>query len=376
MISAKRYRRSISAAFKLQGTMTYQGLPICIENKKGTIRKGVEPNGKPWSIKMPFSYGYVDGTKGVDGDEVDVFIGPNPQATHVFIVHQKQNKPGKAKYDEDKCFLGWDSADEAKKAYHSAYNNVNLFHSMTMMSIDEFKEKLGTFTGKKLHASLAIASGGPGSGRHAEMISKMSEWREHLWHRNHMTRYARRAVKGKDLHEFHPGNITVYRGTDPGRSVSNKLGTSWSKSKTQALKNGSVLHTRTIDENTPAIDVNKVLKGVPSKSSIDKEVFIAPTKDLKAGGPGSGRHKEFGSIPNNSSTVRVRKFFNHRSIDPPRVYPAGEYSDGDVPIKKKLPISSLVPTQDEVHGDTGMGQHQINCLLYLRMDYSQVPLMP
>lgn len=168
MISAKSYRRSLDAAFKLQKKYTYQGLPICIENKKGSVRKGVEPNGKPWSIKMPFDYGYVADTKGVDGDEVDVFIGPNKKATHVFVVHQKQNKPGNAIYDEDKCFLGWDSADEAKKAYHSAYNNVDLFHSMTMMTFAEFKEKLETFEGKKLHASLQINSGGPGSGRHKE----------------------------------------------------------------------------------------------------------------------------------------------------------------------------------------------------------------
>lgn len=157
----------------LQGHTTYQGLKICIENKKGSIRSGKEPSGKLWSIKMPFDYGYVASTKGVDGDEVDCFLGPNPRASHVFIVHQRKNNGPECSegaahhiYDEDKCFLGWDTADAAKKAYHSAYKNVDLFTSMTMMSIKEFKSKFDSFHGKKLHASLQ--AGGPGSGRHKD----------------------------------------------------------------------------------------------------------------------------------------------------------------------------------------------------------------
>jgi inorganic pyrophosphatase len=159
MLSVKRYKRSLTniladgtqGKWSLQGKTVYQGLKICIENKAGSIRSGKEPSGKKWSIKMPFDYGYVDGTKGKDGDEVDCFLGPDKDATHVFIIHQRQHDT-KDVYDEDKVMLGWNSADAAKKAYHSAYNNANLFISMTMMSIDEFKDKLKSLEGKKINA--------------------------------------------------------------------------------------------------------------------------------------------------------------------------------------------------------------------------------
>lgn len=174
--------------WKLEDEYDFQGMHICIENKKGSVRSGTEPNGKPWSIKMPFDYGYVKGTEGTDGDEVDCFIGPDKEAKYVYVVHQRTNDQ-KKEYDEDKCMIGFSSPDEAKKAYHSAYNNVDLFTSMSMMTVDEFKKKLKEFAGDKIHAALCASSlqtssteyymaalylmtsvcieaGGPGSGRH------------------------------------------------------------------------------------------------------------------------------------------------------------------------------------------------------------------
>jgi len=74
---------------------------------------------------------------------------------------------------------------------------------------------------------------------------------------------------------------------------------------------------------------------------------------LEAGSPGSGRHKEFiAKIPNTAATVKLTKLFKHRSIDPPRIYPKEKYIDGDTPKRQKVAIADLVPTQDEVHGNT------------------------
>ncbi len=42
------------------------GLPITIENAKGSFRRGVDHNGKPWSVRMPVAYGYLKGTRGAD----------------------------------------------------------------------------------------------------------------------------------------------------------------------------------------------------------------------------------------------------------------------------------------------------------------------
>lgn len=141
---------SLQKVPKLQGHTRFAGMPISIENKKGTTRSGVGADGKPWSVRMPFDYGYIGKTKGKDGDGYDCFIGPNPQAKFAYVVHQSQQLyPDK--WDEDKVMLGFDSADAAIRGYKSAYNNVDLFHSMTVLPIALFKKKVSKRQ-DKLHA--------------------------------------------------------------------------------------------------------------------------------------------------------------------------------------------------------------------------------
>lgn len=257
----------------LQGKTTYQGLKICIENKKGSIRSGKEPNGKPWSIKMPFDYGYVAGTEGKDRDEVDCFIGPFPKATHVYVVHQRVNKKGTPAYDEDKCFLGWDSADAAKKAYHSAYNNVDLFHSMTMISIKEFKEKLKTFSGKKLHASLQ--AGGKGSGRHKELRQTIEDLKQRL----SKSKYRGASEKLRSQIKAYEKALLKLKagGVGSGRKKSNadpKL----KKILQKEWKDQTDEERRYVAQKDPSHRQHKLFE----------EPF-----NLNGGGPGSGRHKEF-----------------------------------------------------------------------------------
>ena len=133
-----------SAAYKLAGVTSFQGLPISIENKKGDTRSGVDADGVKWSVKMPFDYGYIKGTKGADGQPVDCFIGPLKDCKFAFIIHQ--TKFDKSGFDEDKCMLGWPSAERAEKAYRSAYNNVDLFYSMSVIPMHEFIKKAVSYT--------------------------------------------------------------------------------------------------------------------------------------------------------------------------------------------------------------------------------------
>lgn len=151
----------------LQGKTRFAGMPISIENKKGSTRSGVDAFGKPWSVKMPFDYGYIGRTKGPDGDAYDCFIGPNASAKFAYVVHQCK-QTDRDKWDEDKVMLGFDSADAAIRAYKSAYNNVDLFHSMTVMPMSTFKKKVAKTYGHKRHDKLH--AGGPGSGRHSTLI--------------------------------------------------------------------------------------------------------------------------------------------------------------------------------------------------------------
>lgn len=140
-----------AAAYKLQGRQEFQGLQISIENRKGGVRRWFDPHGKEkGSTKMHWAYGYIRGTKGTDGDHVDVYVGPNPQATHAFIVNQMKKpegdikKDGKAwtKFDEQKVMLGWDTAAEAEAAYRKQYDDPRFFGSIKPMDMAQFKEKV------------------------------------------------------------------------------------------------------------------------------------------------------------------------------------------------------------------------------------------
>jgi hypothetical protein len=133
-------------AHKLSRRMEFRGLKISVETDKGESRHWYDPNNKEkGSTKMKFPYGYIRMTKGIDGDHVDVYVGPNEDAKNVYVVHQ-QRAPNFDKYDEDKCMLGFDSADAAKKAYLDHYNDDRFFGSMTVMPFEQFKTKvLGTF---------------------------------------------------------------------------------------------------------------------------------------------------------------------------------------------------------------------------------------
>ena len=94
---------------------------ITIEQPQGSVRKGTDADGKQWESKMHNTYGYFRGTKGVDGDHIDVFLsndidGWNRQT--VFVVDQ-YNPDGS--FDEHKVMLGFNNAEEAKMDYLANY---------------------------------------------------------------------------------------------------------------------------------------------------------------------------------------------------------------------------------------------------------------
>jgi len=139
-------------AHKLSRRMTFRGLDISIETDKGEKRHWFDPHTqRSGNTTMKLPYGYIRRTKGVDGDHVDVYVGPNERAKNVYIIHQMKAPEFKT-YDEDKCMLGLLSADAAKKAYLAHYDNPKFFGSMTVMPFDEFKEKvLRSFELKRPH---------------------------------------------------------------------------------------------------------------------------------------------------------------------------------------------------------------------------------
>lgn len=115
----------------------FAGMAIEIENPAGSVRSGTDREGKRWSVRMANDYGFVRGTRAIDGDAVDVFLGPNEQAGEVYVIHQ--NDPISGTYDEDKVMLGFDSAESAKSAYLANYDSPKFFRSMTTMGLEQFR---------------------------------------------------------------------------------------------------------------------------------------------------------------------------------------------------------------------------------------------
>lgn len=172
------YADEVEKNHRLAGRMDFQGLPISVEHWKGGVRSGVDPDGKEWRTKMHLPYGYIRGTRGVDGDEVDCFIGPDRDSTQVFVVHTY--KPGTIEYDEDKVMLGFSSIIEAQRWLEAHYDRT-IIQGIDTMDIEKLKRALAEAPGKmlrksldNLNASVAKAQGfKPGT---------MRKWADGNWH--------------------------------------------------------------------------------------------------------------------------------------------------------------------------------------------------
>lgn len=107
-----------------KGHVTIGEFDITIENPAGSVRKGVDADGKEWSNTMANTYGYIKGTDGVDGDHIDVFLHSDMDQWNgrkVFVVDQT-NRDGS--FDEHKVMLGFNDKDEAMTAYLANYDKT------------------------------------------------------------------------------------------------------------------------------------------------------------------------------------------------------------------------------------------------------------
>lgn len=131
-----------AAAHKLDGRMTFRGLPISIETAKGAYRHWTDAaTGEAGKTKMLYAYGYIRRTKGLDGDHVDVFVGPNEKAENVYVI-MTNKAPDFKERDEEKCMLGFDSMSDAKEAFLKHYNKPEFFHKITAMPFAKFEKRV------------------------------------------------------------------------------------------------------------------------------------------------------------------------------------------------------------------------------------------
>lgn len=120
----------------LKGRVTIHGLPIAIETPQGQRRVG-KSDGQPWSVIAQAHYGEISATKGADGDPIDVFIGPVPESTRVFVVNQN-DKAGA--FDEHKILLGFIDEQSARTTYLNSYErNWTGLGSLVACSIEQLR---------------------------------------------------------------------------------------------------------------------------------------------------------------------------------------------------------------------------------------------
>lgn len=130
-----------------KGHIWIQGLNISIENQKGSLRGEKDQSGKKWEVRMPSAYGYIRGTVGADGDQVDCYLGKRPESNTVWVIDQNRvSKKGKVKkFDEHKCMIGFKNLKSAAKAYLKSHFD-GLGHdrmvAVVEMPVSEFKDWL------------------------------------------------------------------------------------------------------------------------------------------------------------------------------------------------------------------------------------------
>lgn len=127
-----------------KGHTVVSGMNISIENPAGSVRSGIDQNGKEWEQSMNDHYGYFKNTKGKDGDHIDTFVKPGTNedwAGTVYVVDQVDTNT--KEFDESKVMLGYETMEEAKQAYMGNYEDGwDGFMAITPVEVGAFKEWL------------------------------------------------------------------------------------------------------------------------------------------------------------------------------------------------------------------------------------------
>ncbi len=107
-----------------KGHLSFGGYDYTVETPKGVTRSGKDEQGKPWSVTMHDTYGYILGKIGVDGDHIDMFINDAADLDtfdgNVYVVDQVNTETGE--FDEHKVMYGYPSEEAATEAYLANYS--------------------------------------------------------------------------------------------------------------------------------------------------------------------------------------------------------------------------------------------------------------
>ena len=129
-----------------KGHLSFGGYDFTVETPKGVTRSGKDEQGKPWSVTMHDTYGYILGKIGVDGDHIDMFINDAADLDtfdgNVYVVDQVNPETGE--FDEHKVMYGYPSEEAATEAYLANYSKgwkgLGKVTSVPKATFDKFLE--------------------------------------------------------------------------------------------------------------------------------------------------------------------------------------------------------------------------------------------
>lgn len=105
-----------------KGHFSIKGMPITIENPKGSLRSWTDEDGTEGKTAMTNHYGYFTNTtgNGKDGDAVDVYIGTDIENIQkIYVIDQYIH----GQFDESKVMLGFSSEKSAMDAYNNHHDS-------------------------------------------------------------------------------------------------------------------------------------------------------------------------------------------------------------------------------------------------------------
>lgn len=96
------YQGKVVSSDGSKKTVEFQGIKIHLDRPKGLIMTGKDSKGEDWSREYKYDYGFIPKTLGGDGDGLDVFIGPDKDASETYWAVQNKDD---GTFDEYKCIL-------------------------------------------------------------------------------------------------------------------------------------------------------------------------------------------------------------------------------------------------------------------------------
>ena len=146
-----KLHEAMEKAYKLQNKMERHGMDISIEQNRGALRQWKdEATGEEGMTRLSCPYGYFRRTMGVDGDQLDCFVGPIMEASYVYVI-TTMAKPDFKKVDEQKCMIGFANQKDAEMAFRDNYDDPRFLGGIERLTVENFKAKaLATMKHPKL----------------------------------------------------------------------------------------------------------------------------------------------------------------------------------------------------------------------------------